>query len=88
MSHPEHPRLTIAQSTPAHGSDVLRVWAAGVDYTRDNSIGPSSISAAAEQLRKLRSALRFMLGNTATAPSLSLSEVQLSLVSYWSQEMG
>ncbi|CAK9784570.1 mitochondrial putative Isoleucyl-tRNA synthetase [Cutaneotrichosporon oleaginosum] len=64
----------------AFGSDTLRVWAAGADYTRDASIGPSSISHAAEVLRKLRSTLRFMLANTASATPLPLERVQLTLV--------
>lgn len=73
--------LLTPQSTTAYGSDTLRVWAAGIDYTRDASIGPTSISHAAEILRKLRSALRFILGNIGTAKPLPLSEVELSLVS-------
>ncbi|GMK54006.1 hypothetical protein CspeluHIS016_0105920 [Cutaneotrichosporon spelunceum] len=64
----------------AFGSDTLRVWAAGTDYTRDASIGPSSISHAAELLRKLRSTLRFMLANTANATTPPVEEAQLTLV--------
>ncbi|BEI97092.1 hypothetical protein CcaverHIS631_0206810 [Cutaneotrichosporon cavernicola] len=64
----------------AFGSDTLRLWAAGTDYTRDASIGPSSISHAAEVLRKLRSTLRFMLANTANATPLPLEEAGLTLV--------
>ncbi|KAL7420686.1 isoleucine-tRNA ligase [Cryptotrichosporon argae] len=48
---------------PGLGADALRVWAAGVDYSRDVSIGPTSIAHAAESLRKLRSTLRFLLAN-------------------------
>lgn len=71
-----------AKSKAAHGSDTLRVWAAGVDYTRDCSIGPNSISMASELLRKLRSALRFMVGNVANTATnetpLPLDQVTLS----------
>jgi isoleucyl-tRNA synthetase len=41
------------------------VWAASVDYTRDVSIGPSAIKHASETLRKIRSAMRFLLANTS-----------------------
>lgn len=68
------------QSTPARGSDTLRVWAAGVDYTRDASIGPSSIEQASELLRKLRSSMRFIIGNTSRAPPPALADVELSIV--------
>lgn len=70
------------KATAAHGSDTLRVWTAGVDYTRDCSIGPNTISMASELLRKLRSALRFMVGNVANTAveekPLLLDQVALS----------
>ncbi len=47
---------------PAHGVDVLRLWVAGTDYSRDISIGPKTIESTAETLRVIRSAARFMLG--------------------------
>ena len=46
-----------------HGTDVLRLWAASVDYTKDASIGPAALAHAAETLRKLRSVVRYILGN-------------------------
>ncbi|KAH9477821.1 Isoleucine--tRNA ligase, mitochondrial [Psilocybe cubensis] len=51
---------------PAYGVDVLRLWAATVDFWRDMSIGPTVISQAAESLRKLRNSARFCLGNLDT----------------------
>lgn len=60
-----------------HGADVLRLWAASVDYTRDVSMGPSAITHAAESLRKMRSALRFVLANAVNADG----ETTYSLVS-------
>lgn len=63
----------------AHGADVLRLWAASVDYSRDVSMGPSAISHAAEALRKIRSSLRFMLAySTQAGPA---EETCLSAVS-------
>lgn len=57
------------QGKPALGADVLRTWVASVDYSKDVSLGPSAITHASEQLRKIRSVLRFALGNIAEAPS-------------------
>lgn len=57
------------------GSDVLRLWAASVDYTRDVSMGPSATAHASESLRKIRSALRFMLANMSKAENHELSLV-------------
>lgn len=67
---------------PAYGSDTLRIWAAFVEYSRDVSIGPSSISQSAEVLRKLRNTMRFLIANAATDREnrVPLADVQISLV--------
>ncbi|KAI0826153.1 isoleucyl-tRNA synthetase [Irpex lacteus] len=49
---------------PAYGADVLRLWAASVEFTRDMSIGPTVLSQCAESYRKIRNAARFILGNS------------------------
>ncbi|KAG8947207.1 isoleucine-tRNA ligase [Tulasnella sp. 424] len=48
---------------PAYGADLLRLWAASVEYGRDVSIGPKVLAQSAETLRKLRNTVRFMLAN-------------------------
>lgn len=48
---------------PAYGADVLRLWAASVDYAVDVSIGATIIKQVFESYRKLRGTLRFLLGN-------------------------
>ncbi|KAF8067764.1 tRNA synthetases class I-domain-containing protein [Lyophyllum atratum] len=48
---------------PAYGADVLRLWAATVEYWRDMSIGPTVLAQANESMRKIRNSARFMLGN-------------------------
>ncbi|KAG6816435.1 hypothetical protein H0H87_006097 [Tephrocybe sp. NHM501043] len=48
---------------PAYGADVLRLWAATVEYWRDMSIGPTVLRQVAESLRKIRNSARFMLGS-------------------------
>jgi isoleucyl-tRNA synthetase len=69
------------QEKPGQGADTLRVWAASVDYTRDVSIGPNAIKHASESLRKVRSAMRFLLANTSGEQPRHVSEVELGPVS-------
>jgi isoleucyl-tRNA synthetase len=73
--------VTDVQEKPGQGADTLRVWAASVDYTRDVSIGPNAIKHASESLRKIRSAMRFLLANTSGETARALSEVELGPVS-------
>ena len=48
---------------PAYGTDVLRLWVARSDYTKDAPIGNEIITKASNALRKLRNTARFMLAN-------------------------
>lgn len=48
---------------PAYGTDVLRLWVASTEYTRDVSIGPNIVQHVSESMRKIRNTARFMLGN-------------------------
>jgi isoleucyl-tRNA synthetase len=48
---------------PAYGADVLRMWAATVEYGSDSPIGPAVLAQCAESLRKVRNSARFILGN-------------------------
>ncbi|KAF5369061.1 hypothetical protein D9758_002922 [Tetrapyrgos nigripes] len=51
------------QKEPAYGADILRLWAATMEYWNDMAIGPTVLSQTAESLRKIRNSTRFMLGN-------------------------
>lgn len=55
---------------PAYGADLLRLWAASVEYGRDVSIGPKVLAQSAETLRKLRNTVRFMLANLKDGEAL------------------
>ncbi|HHW69623.1 MAG TPA: isoleucine--tRNA ligase [Tenericutes bacterium] len=46
-----------------HGADVLRLWAASVDYSEDVRISDELIAQVKESYRKIRNTYRFMLGN-------------------------
>ncbi len=46
-----------------YGADILRLWSVSEDYTEDIKIGDKVIKAIAEDYRKIRNTLRFLLGN-------------------------
>ncbi|KAF9922021.1 hypothetical protein FBU30_007906 [Linnemannia zychae] len=48
---------------PAYGTDVLRLWVASSEYTKDVAVGPTILQQVAEGMRKFRTTARFMLGN-------------------------
>jgi isoleucyl-tRNA synthetase len=48
-----------------YGADILRLWAATVDYADDQRIGPEILKNTAEAYRKLRNTLRYLLGALA-----------------------
>jgi isoleucyl-tRNA synthetase len=45
-----------------NGADILRLWVASADTTNDIRFGESIVKAAAENYRKIRNTLRWMLG--------------------------
>ncbi|MBC7541637.1 MAG: class I tRNA ligase family protein, partial [Candidatus Sericytochromatia bacterium] len=45
------------------GADVLRLWAASVDYTGDVRVSDAIINQLADIYRKIRNTVRFLLGN-------------------------
>ena len=46
-----------------HGAEVLRLWAASVEFGEDVSIGPELLTRLSEAYRKLRNTFRYCLGN-------------------------
>ena len=46
-----------------YGADILRLWTVSEDYTEDIKIGDKVLKAIAEDYRKIRNTLRFLLGN-------------------------
>ncbi|KAF9968381.1 hypothetical protein BGZ73_000139, partial [Actinomortierella ambigua] len=51
------------QKDPAYGTDVLRLWVASSEYTKDVAIGKTILTQVQESVRKFRNTARFMLGN-------------------------
>ena len=50
---------------PAYGVDVLRMWVASNDFTRDVLLGSAAVEESSQLVRKLRNVVRFLLGNLA-----------------------
>lgn len=46
-----------------YGADLLRLWAASVDYRSDVRMGEALMKQTVETYRKIRNTFRFMLGN-------------------------
>ncbi|GAA5868985.1 hypothetical protein JCM8547_003242 [Rhodosporidiobolus lusitaniae] len=67
------------QQIPAYGTDLLRVWVASVDSTRDVLIGPGILSQTFEGLRKIRNTARFLLGNITGEPREEFEVEELGL---------
>ena len=49
-----------------YGADILRLWAASVDYKADARIGERIIGSVADNYRKIRNTFKFMLGNLSS----------------------
>ncbi|MBW0478974.1 hypothetical protein O181_018689 [Austropuccinia psidii MF-1] len=64
---------------PAFGVDVLRFWAASVDFTKDATIGVDQLSRLSDVVRKIRSTARFLLGNVFPKDVQKLSDADFSL---------
>ncbi|RDE10652.1 isoleucine--tRNA ligase [Pelagibacterium lacus] len=47
------------------GADILRLWAATIDYSEDHRIGDEILANTVEMYRKLRNSFRWLLGNLA-----------------------
>lgn len=45
-----------------NGADILRLWAASVDFTEDHRIGDEIIKGVTDSYRKLRNTFRYMIG--------------------------
>ncbi|KAF2070759.1 hypothetical protein CYY_007922 [Polysphondylium violaceum] len=48
---------------PGYGVDLLRLWVASSEYSRDVSIGPTILTKILDSIKKLRNSQRFMLAS-------------------------
>jgi isoleucyl-tRNA synthetase len=49
-----------------HGADILRIWVVASDYAEDLRIGPEILKHMADNYRRLRNTLRYLLGALAS----------------------
>ncbi|GAM27902.1 hypothetical protein SAMD00019534_110780 [Acytostelium subglobosum LB1] len=47
---------------PAYGVDMMRMWVASSDYSKDISVGPSILAKILDNVKKIRNTVRYMLG--------------------------
>src|SRR5688572_117942 len=52
-----------AEVVEARGADILRLWTAANDFTRDGRFSWDGIDQVSESYRRIRNTLRFLLGN-------------------------
>ena len=52
------PEVVIRES----GAEIIRLWAAMIDYADDSRIGKTILQTTSDAYRKLRNTLRYMLG--------------------------
>lgn len=65
-----------------YGADILRYWAASVDYSEDAPCTDALLKAAGDEYRKVRNSLRYLLGNLADY-SPDAAPGQLRLLDQW-----
>lgn len=54
-----------SQVTKKLGADILRLWVASVDYESDVRVSIEILNQVAEQYKKIRNSLRFLIANTS-----------------------
>ncbi len=67
-----------------YGADILRLWAASVDYSEDVRIGKEILERSADAYRKIRNTLRFLLGAlSGFEPSTAVAVADMAPVDVW-----
>lgn len=66
------------------GAEILRLWAAAVDYTEDVRCSDEILSRVVDAYRKMRNTLRYALGNLSDFnPSDSIDEDEMLEIDRW-----
>lgn len=63
MSKSQWNAVAPAAITKQYGADILRIWAASVDYQADCSMSDDILKQCSENYRKVRNTFRFLLAN-------------------------
>ncbi|WP_306249991.1 isoleucine--tRNA ligase [Parvularcula sp. IMCC14364] len=59
-----------------YGAEIIRIWAASIDYTEDPRVGDEIIGSAVDAYRKLRNTLRYLLGAVSGYSEAETVDVQ------------
>ncbi len=96
MSKSEGNDIKVNDALKNYGADVLRLWAASVDYQNDIPLGQALLAKTADAYRKIRNTIRYLLGNlydfnpheNAVAPAPhSIDAWMQSKINTWSAEV-
>lgn len=63
MSKSQWNAVAPGEITKKYGADILRLWAASVDYQADCSMSEEILKQISENYRKVRNTFRFLLAN-------------------------
>ncbi|WP_304754943.1 isoleucine--tRNA ligase [Ileibacterium valens] len=63
MSKSQWNAVAPAEITKQYGADILRLWAASVDYQADCSMGKTILKQITDTYRKIRNTFRFLVAN-------------------------
>lgn len=63
MSKSQWNAVAPSQINQKYGADILRLWAAGVDYQADSTMSDEILKQVSENYRKIRNTFRFLLAN-------------------------
>jgi isoleucyl-tRNA synthetase len=64
-----------------YGTEILRLWVATSDYTSDIKLGENILKQVAEQYRKIRNTVRFLLANVNDLEKIKLDNP--SMIDKW-----
>ncbi|OUU78520.1 MAG: isoleucine--tRNA ligase [Gammaproteobacteria bacterium TMED78] len=66
------------------GADVLRVWIASIDYSKEIVLSDDVLKRASDSYRRIRNTIRFLLGNISDFDSEdSINKVDLTELDKW-----
>ena len=69
------------QVAKKYGTEILRLWVATSDYTSDIKLGENILKQVAEQYRKIRNTVRFLLANVNDLEEIKLDNP--SMIDRW-----
>jgi isoleucyl-tRNA synthetase len=70
--------------TQQYGAEILRLWAASSDFTEDVRVSEAILKKVADEYRKVRNTIRFLLGNLADyEPRMKVPRLRMRELDRW-----